>query len=136
NISAATLAQLTKSEKNLILALEPEAAALQCFRQELKFTDLKLQARMRLFSFFFFLFFCSCFQLITFVSHYAIILQDKTYMVVDCGGGTVDVCMHRVAEDGSLRATVYPSGGNWGSTAIDTAFLRLLDEVFGVGFME
>jgi molecular chaperone DnaK (HSP70) len=50
----------------LILALEPEAAALCCRqnRHELKFTP------------------------------------GTKYMVVDCGGGTVDIAIHEIDSDG------------------------------------
>ncbi|KAJ3101688.1 hypothetical protein HDU96_009899 [Phlyctochytrium bullatum] len=59
--------------------------------------------------------------------------EGETYMVVDCGGGTVDVTVHTVKQ-GAARVTeaVPAGGGSWGSKVIDLAFQDLLGEIFGV----
>jgi len=57
--------------------------------------------------------------------------ESKVYMVVDCGGGTIDIACHEVQADDSIKNLVAATGGNWGSTEIDKGFDVLLDEVFG-----
>lgn len=60
--------------------------------------------------------------------------QDRCseYMVIDAGGGTVDIVAHRIDQNSKgLEELCPPSGGPWGSTAIDTRFISLLDDLFG-----
>ncbi|KAJ3101690.1 hypothetical protein HDU96_009901 [Phlyctochytrium bullatum] len=58
--------------------------------------------------------------------------EGETYLMVDCGGGTVDVSVHQIAEkQGYVREAVTPNGGEWGSTVIDREFERLIEEIFG-----
>ena len=49
--------------------------------------------------------------------------QGKCFMVVDCGGGTVDITVHEIAEHKELKEVVPPSGGCHGSNYIDRYFL-------------
>jgi hypothetical protein len=62
-------------------------------------------------------------------------LQDgDTFMVLDCGGGTVDITMHRVVQkspDLLLDELREPSGGPWGSTFIDAEFENFVKELIG-----
>lgn len=51
-------------------------------------------------------------------------------MVVDAGGGTIDITIHSAKQDGSLSEVHLPSGGNWGSTYINAEFVNLLEELF------
>ncbi|GLH08106.1 Heat shock 70 kDa protein 12A, partial [Gryllus bimaculatus] len=54
------------------------------------------------------------------------------YMVVDCGGGTVDITVHELSErSGTLRELHKATGGPWGSMGVDAEFERLLGDVFG-----
>lgn len=46
-------------------------------------------------------------------------------------GGTADITVHERQPDGLLEEVVPPSGGAWGGTAIDDAYLRFLENVFG-----
>lgn len=63
------------------------------------------------------------------------------YGVVDCGGGTVDIVYHSLAESENnaegqtfiVREIVPPSGGPYGGTLADTAFQQLLEPVFQRG---
>ncbi|CAH1263872.1 HSPA12A [Branchiostoma lanceolatum] len=96
----------------LLIALEPEAASLFCrqlpvsrFRRDTGNTAL-LQME-----------------------------PQERYMVVDCGGGTVDVTVHEVRDDGSVRELHRPTGGPWGGTNVDSNFSNLLDQIFGQKFM-
>ena len=55
-----------------------------------------------------------------------------TYLIVDCGGGTVDCIAHEQrSSDGYLVEKSLPSGGPWGSTRVDANFEQLLDDIFG-----
>ncbi|XP_028673861.1 heat shock 70 kDa protein 12A-like [Erpetoichthys calabaricus] len=97
--------------ENLILALEPEAASLWCkqlpstgfIEEHLEGSDeLKVQQK-----------------------------PGTRYVVVDCGGGTVDITVHEVLEDGSLNELQKASGGGWGSFSVDEKFQNFLRELFG-----
>ena len=55
-------------------------------------------------------------------------------MVVDCGGGTVDICVHEVVRgiDGQevIREKSLPSGGDWGGIYVDKNFIEFLEKIF------
>lgn len=53
------------------------------------------------------------------------------YLVIDLGGGTADYATHQLAENDQVKEILASSGGPWGSTALDAAFLRLLDDIVG-----
>ncbi|PSN32258.1 Heat shock 70 kDa protein 12A [Blattella germanica] len=58
------------------------------------------------------------------------------YMVVDCGGGTVDITVHELSEcHGTLRELHKATGGPWGSMGVDCEFERLLEDIFEAEFM-
>lgn len=59
----------------MILALEPEAAALYC-RHDKKELQFK---------------------------------KGTKYMVVDCGGGTVDIAVHKIDDEGPIRNLINQS---------------------------
>lgn len=52
-------------------------------------------------------------------------------MVVDAGGGTIDITVHHSGEDGIVELHP-PSGGSWGSSFINNQFVALLEELLGV----
>lgn len=59
-------------------------------------------------------------------------------MVVDCGGGTVDITVHELSDrngNGTLRELHKATGGPWGSVRVDNEFVKLLEEIFGVEFI-
>ncbi|XP_028673554.2 heat shock 70 kDa protein 12A-like [Erpetoichthys calabaricus] len=95
--------------KNLIIALEPEAASLFCKTLPSKgflaegTNDLKMEHK-----------------------------PGMQYIVVDCGGGTIDLATHEVLEDTYLKECCSPSGGPWGSCMVDDEFRAFLEELFGV----
>ncbi|XP_066285858.1 heat shock 70 kDa protein 12A-like [Branchiostoma lanceolatum] len=60
---------------------------------------------------------------------------QERYMVVDCGGGTVDVTVYEIRDDDSVRELHRPTGGPWGGTNVDSNFRTLLDKIFGKDFM-
>ena len=56
-------------------------------------------------------------------------IKDKKpgdiYMIVDCGGGTVDIVVHRVREDGKIEEVVKSRGGVEAGWEIDRSFFKL-----------
>ena len=49
--------------------------------------------------------------------------NPRRYMVVDCGGGTVDITVHEMAnEAGQLKELFKATGGPFGSITVDEAF--------------
>jgi hypothetical protein len=58
-------------------------------------------------------------------------------MVVDCGGGTVDITVHEIqSSDGTLVEVHRATGGPYGSLGVDHEFERLLIEIFGSDFID
>lgn len=58
-------------------------------------------------------------------------------MVVDCGGGTVDITVHEISnEEGHLKEVFKATGGPYGSITVDVAFESLLAAVFGRDLVE
>ncbi|XP_023335807.1 heat shock 70 kDa protein 12A [Eurytemora carolleeae] len=63
--------------------------------------------------------------------------QGGSYMVVDCGGGTVDITVHEISTDGQqLREVFKATGGPYGSVSVDLAFENLLSSMFGAEFIQ
>ena len=57
----------------------------------------------------------------------ACIEDHRRYMVVDCGGGTVDITVHEMSkEGGKLKELFKATGGPFGSTTVDEAFKVLM----------
>ncbi|CAG2247160.1 unnamed protein product [Mytilus edulis] len=53
------------------------------------------------------------------------------YMIVDLGGGTVDITVHEKMAGGGLKETSRPTGGDCGGTSVDAEFIQLLAKIFG-----
>ncbi|XP_009933295.2 heat shock 70 kDa protein 12B-like [Opisthocomus hoazin] len=97
------------SEK-LIIALEPEAASLWCKQlpQEGFITDSSDKKKF----------------------------QDSPgiqYIVVDCGGGTIDITVHEIQENHYLKELHKATGGGWGGNRVDENFTEFLKEIFDDG---
>ncbi|XP_052793258.1 heat shock 70 kDa protein 12A-like [Mya arenaria] len=63
------------------------------------------------------------------------------YMILDVGGGTVDITVHEVqrneeTEDITLREMFKANGGDWGGLKVDEAFADLLQDILGPDVME
>ncbi|KAL3880085.1 hypothetical protein ACJMK2_032354 [Sinanodonta woodiana] len=98
------------SSERMTISLEPEAASLFC-------KENRLQKRLPSWSDDVVL---GAFQ------------PGEKYIVIDFGGGTVDITVHEVLESGDLRELHRASGGAWGGTTIDMAFeQRILGSIFG-----
>ncbi|XP_062390754.1 heat shock 70 kDa protein 12A-like [Sardina pilchardus] len=52
------------------------------------------------------------------------------YIVVDCGGGTVDIAVHKVLEGGFLKEIHKASGGDVGGSNVDNKFKSFLRDIF------
>ncbi|XP_003202381.1 heat shock 70 kDa protein 12A-like [Meleagris gallopavo] len=97
------------SEK-LIIALEPEAASLWC-KQLPRQGFLAEGSDKRKF-------------------------EDSPgiqYIVVDCGGGTVDITVHEIQENRCLKELHKACGGGWGGNRVDENLNIFLREVFDDG---
>lgn len=62
----------------------------------------------------------------------------KQIMILDCGGGTVDITTHRVRfiDPLSLAEESQPGGGPWGSTFVDEEFKQWLTRFLGDRFRD
>ncbi|XP_027877864.1 heat shock 70 kDa protein 12A-like [Xiphophorus couchianus] len=52
------------------------------------------------------------------------------YIVVDCGGGTIDITFHEVLEEGNLKELHKASGNDLGGQTVDRKFKQFLQEIF------
>ncbi|KAL3885516.1 hypothetical protein ACJMK2_025569 [Sinanodonta woodiana] len=57
--------------------------------------------------------------------------EGTIYMVLDAGGGTVDITVHKVLEGGKLQELHKASGGAWGGTQVDDAFKQFIIGIVG-----
>ena len=87
----------------LTLALEPEAAAIYC--QTLPLRHLAYQSLMNG------------------------PLQSDRYVVIDIGGGTVDVTVHRHDQGKGVRVITPPAGNACGGTMVNREFSMFLQEI-------
>ncbi|KAL8562197.1 hypothetical protein ACOMHN_005182 [Nucella lapillus] len=58
------------------------------------------------------------------------------YLVVDAGGGTIDVVAHKIRKDGRIRELFRATGGAWGGTIIDRQFQTLMEKIFTKEFID
>lgn len=92
-------------ENRLVLAYEPEAAAVFCNHV----TRDRMTANDPM--------------------HF---VSDQPYIVVDLGGGTADITVQKISSTGILHNLHKASGGPWGGNNINKAFMELLVKLFGV----
>jgi len=57
------------------------------------------------------------------------------YLVADCGGGTVDLTVHELEDQGKLKELYKATGGAWGSMGVDYQFELLLLDIFSKEFL-
>ncbi|CAC5405225.1 unnamed protein product [Mytilus coruscus] len=88
----------------LSLAYEPEAAALFCKKFNCQTKGPNIQ---------------SAFD------------AGESFLVLDCGGGTVDITTYQITENGKMREVHHPTGGPWGGMMVDGAFLEFMEGIFG-----
>ncbi|XP_052781108.1 heat shock 70 kDa protein 12A-like isoform X1 [Mya arenaria] len=93
------------SSDKLSIALEPEAAAIYCRLLPMENNDQDgLLSTLK---------------------------TGSKVLVVDAGGGTVDIAVQEVAENGSMKNIFKASGGDWGGTKVDEAYVRFLEDMLG-----
>ena len=68
-------------------------------------------------------------------------VKDSVVMVLDCGGGTVDITVHKLTcnpDERFLCEELLPSSGGcqWGSKFVDMHFEQFLERFFGTEFFE
>ncbi|XP_060567544.1 heat shock 70 kDa protein 12A-like, partial [Ruditapes philippinarum] len=93
------------SKERLTIALEPEAASLFCRHLPVEKSLGRKKVSL------------SKFQ------------AGKKYLVLDAGGGTIDITIHEVLRNGNLKELHKASGGAWGGTKVDAAFEAFLSEI-------
>ncbi|XP_052068174.1 heat shock 70 kDa protein 12A-like [Mytilus californianus] len=98
------------SSNKLRIALEPEAASIYC--QHLP-TE-KLEG----------------------AKGFAVATVGTKYMVVDLGGGTVDITVHEKRNDESLKEICRASGGDYGGTSVDREFMKMIENITGTEAMK
>ncbi|OWF52451.1 heat shock 70 kDa protein 12A-like [Mizuhopecten yessoensis] len=96
----------------LILSLEAEAAALFC-----KYLPLSEMAVGK-------------------AGNVSVFKPGAKYLVLDVGGGTVDITVHEVQDDLRLKELYMANGGEWGGTMVDSEFIKLLSEILGDNVVE
>ncbi|XP_052280504.1 heat shock 70 kDa protein 12A-like [Dreissena polymorpha] len=90
------------SSDKLTLALEPEAASLYCRHLPVKKDgDCSLST----------------------------LKAGTKYLVLDAGGGTIDITVHEVCTGGTLKEVHKATGGEWGGTNVDAAFMEFLGKI-------
>ena len=57
-------------------------------------------------------------------------VSAKTYLVVDIGGGTVDIASHGIV-GGSIEEIATPAGNFWGGTTVNEEFSKFLQKFVG-----
>ncbi|XP_063411922.1 heat shock 70 kDa protein 12A-like isoform X2 [Mytilus trossulus] len=93
--------------ERLTLALEPEAAAFCCKSDETQRRASRPVGNIGSFD------------------------TGARFLVVDLGGGTVDITSNEIMESGQLKEIHSASGGPWGGNTINTRIWKLLRGIFG-----
>ncbi|KAG1654309.1 Heat shock protein 12A [Nymphon striatum] len=103
----------------ILIALEPEAASLYCRQLKVEQLDCNNGGDS---------------SSITKMPH---LTAGTRYMVVDCGGGTVDITVYEVDScTENLRELHKATGGPYGSVGVDIQFQVLMNNIFGKAFIE
>ncbi|XP_022252151.1 heat shock 70 kDa protein 12A-like [Limulus polyphemus] len=116
--------------EQLLIALEPEAASIYCrkLRMHQLVPEVPGQRRLSM----------KQEESLEETSALAVVETEGTrYMVVDCGGGTVDITVHELQnQQGTLKELYKATGGPYGSVGVDQEFEKLLNDIFGADFVE
>lgn len=110
----------------LLIALEPEAASIYCRKLRLRDCLWAEEAKRR-----------STMSLKMDALVGDDFQENTRYLVVDCGGGTVDLTVHELdSQTGTLAELHRGTGGACGATGVDEQFELLLKKIFGKDFVE
>ena len=58
-------------------------------------------------------------------------LKGKKYILIDAGGGTVDIACHEFMDNFGVKELFYPTGGPWGDMYVDIAFEHIIQHLLG-----
>ncbi|VDI73321.1 Hypothetical predicted protein [Mytilus galloprovincialis] len=94
-------------KENLTLALEPECAAMYCRYLAMDKKEHGDNVEIKAFD------------------------ENAKFMVVDLGGGTIDITMAEVLSTGQLREIYNATGGPWGGNYINDQIIKTLKDVIG-----
>uniref|UniRef100_A0A8B9NTS6 Heat shock 70 kDa protein 12A n=1 Tax=Apteryx owenii TaxID=8824 RepID=A0A8B9NTS6_APTOW len=133
-----------ENPEQLIIALEPEAASIYCRKLRLhQMIDLNISSGLHLLPA---LYAINLFMISysrTFLVENVIgeiwseLEEGDRYIVVDSGGGTVDMTVHQIRlPEGHLKELYKATGGPYGSLGVDYEFEKLLCKIFGEDFIE
>ncbi|KAH3742608.1 heat shock 70 kDa protein 12A [Pelomyxa schiedti] len=62
----------------------------------------------------------------------AVLPTGSKYMVIDAGGGTVDIVVHQIVGTNGVKELIKPSGGMWGSAKVNEELFRtIFEKLFG-----
>ncbi|XP_076117385.1 heat shock 70 kDa protein 12A-like [Mytilus galloprovincialis] len=97
----------------LILALEPEAASVYCKNLPVDRTVCsERKSALEVFS------------------------PGTKYLILDAGGGTIDITVQEIKPDGNIKQIYMANGGDWGGVKVDQAFEEFLTDMVGMETME
>ena len=57
--------------------------------------------------------------------------KSQKYVVIDIGGGTVDITAQKVLNNGSIKVIQAPTGNSWGGTAVNRELVKLVQGIVG-----
>lgn len=95
-------------KENLMIAYEPEVAALHCVSMPASQVTVRTRDNIAL------MFKPGC-----------------SFLVLDLGGGTTDITVQKVERDGKLSQLRTASGGNWGGNCVNNSFFEDLTKSLG-----
>lgn len=97
----------------LILALEPEAASIYCKNLPVDRT-VSSSGKSTLDAF----------------------APGTQYLILDAGGGTIDITVQEIKSDGDIKQIYMANGGDWGGTKVDRAFDDFMVDIVGQETMD
>ncbi|XP_062599964.1 heat shock 70 kDa protein 12A-like [Saccostrea cucullata] len=65
------------------------------------------------------------------VQGFGVFSKGSKYLVLDCGGGTIDITVYEVQHNLNLKELYKASGGSGGGTHLDEAFRQMLIKIVG-----
>ncbi|XP_062611421.1 heat shock 70 kDa protein 12B-like [Saccostrea cucullata] len=89
------------SKSSLMICLEPEAAAM----------------------------YCKCLPIEKGGDCLSAMQPGRRFIVLDGGGGTIDMAIQEVTDDGKLKEIDRAQGGDWGGIYVDAQFKEMLEEI-------
>ena len=58
-------------------------------------------------------------------------LNGCKYILIDAGGGTIDIACHQFMNNNDVKELFYPTGGPWGDKYVDSNFIRMFTQMLG-----